>query len=60
MDAGKAMQATLPPIALSVSQSAMRGISHEQQAQLSAWVNRAIENLSDSTEKAGQVSSPSD
>ena len=45
-DAGREMQTTLPPIALSILQSMMQGISDEEQANLSEWVNRAIKNLS--------------
>ncbi len=45
-DAGKQMKTTLPPIALSVLEMMTAGISSEEQAALSTWVNRAIENLS--------------
>ncbi len=46
-DAGREMQQTLPPIALSLLQSMMQGISEEEQAHLSAWINRSIANLSE-------------
>jgi len=45
-EAGEQMQITLPPIAMSILQTTMAGISSEEQAALSDWVNRAILNLS--------------
>lgn len=45
-DAGEQMKTTLPPIALSVLEMMIVGISSEEQAAFSDWVNRAIENLS--------------
>lgn len=42
---GDRMKTTLPPVALSLAQVMMAGVSTEEQAALSDWVNRAIENL---------------
>ncbi|MER3434364.1 MAG: hypothetical protein C4288_13290 [Leptolyngbya sp. ERB_1_1] len=45
-EAGEQMQITLPPIAMSMLQTMMVGISSEEQEALSDWVNQAIVNLS--------------
>lgn len=42
---GERMKTILPPVALSLAQMMMAGISTEEQTALSEWVNRAIENL---------------
>ena len=42
---GERMKTTLPPVALSLAQVMMTGISTEEQSALSDWVNRAIANL---------------
>ncbi|GAP95608.1 MarR family winged helix-turn-helix transcriptional regulator [Leptolyngbya sp. NIES-2104] len=42
---GERMKTTLPPVALSLAEVMMTGISTEEQAALSDWVNRAIANL---------------
>ncbi|MGG6269735.1 MarR family winged helix-turn-helix transcriptional regulator [Leptolyngbya sp. AN03gr2] len=45
-EAGEELKTTLPPVAMSLAQVMMTGISPEEQAALSEWVNRAIANLS--------------
>lgn len=45
-EAGEAMKTTLPPVAMALAELMMSGISPEEQAALSDWVNRAIANLS--------------
>ncbi|BAU11993.1 MarR family transcriptional regulator [Leptolyngbya sp. NIES-3755] len=45
-EAGEELKTTLPPVAMSLAQTMMTGISTEEQAALSEWVNRAIANLS--------------
>jgi MarR family transcriptional regulator, organic hydroperoxide resistance regulator len=44
-EAGLELRTTLPPIAMGLLQIMMQGISEEEQALLSDWVNRAIANL---------------
>lgn len=44
-EAGLELRNTLPPIALGLLHIMMQGISEEEQALLSEWVNRAIANL---------------
>lgn len=44
-EAGEQMKTTLPPVAMDLSREMMAGISIEEQAALSEWVNRSIENL---------------
>jgi DNA-binding MarR family transcriptional regulator len=44
-DAGKDLQDTLPPIAFSVLQEMMQGISDQERECLSRWVNIGIANL---------------
>lgn len=46
-EAGLELRTTLPPVALRLLNTMMQGISEEEQALLSDWVNRAIANLSD-------------
>jgi len=45
-EAGEELRTTLPPVAMSLAQVMMTGISTEEQAALSEWVNFAIANLS--------------
>ncbi|MBE9012847.1 MarR family transcriptional regulator [Pseudanabaenaceae cyanobacterium LEGE 13415] len=45
-EAGEELKTTLPPVAMSLAEMMMTGISTEEQAALSEWVNRAIANLS--------------
>ncbi|MBW4441492.1 MAG: MarR family transcriptional regulator [Plectolyngbya sp. WJT66-NPBG17] len=44
-EAGEQMKITLPPVAMALSQMMLTGISIEEQATLSEWVNRSITNL---------------
>jgi DNA-binding MarR family transcriptional regulator len=45
-DAGRELIHVLPPIALNILKHMVQGISEEEQADLSRWVNQAIANLS--------------
>ncbi|NDJ17423.1 MarR family transcriptional regulator [Myxacorys almedinensis A] len=45
-DSGRTLIDVLPPIALSIQKCMIRGISAEEQAKLSGWVNQTIANLS--------------
>lgn len=45
-DEGRALMDVLPPIALRIQRCMVQGISAEEQADLSGWVNQAIANLS--------------